>query len=175
MAWFSFNELDKAVVHVIRLASFLSLCFQCVCSLMPSLSPYHLPWVYLDLGYLFMAAPAKCSCCLFPWMWGISSQPPLLILDRVISSQPLLHRAAAAPIYTMSSLFIHLLMDTKLLPYLVCCKQCCFEHWGACIFFNSAFVFFRCILSNEIAGSCDNSISNLMNLCTNFHSGCTNF
>ena len=124
----SFNELDKAVVHVIRLASFLSLCFQCVCSLMPSLSPYHLPWVYLDLGYLFMAAPAKCSCCLFPWMWGISSQPPLLILDRVISSQPLLHRAAAAPIYTMSSLFIHLLMDTKLLPYLVCCKQCCFEH-----------------------------------------------
>ena len=105
----SFIELDKAVVHVIRLASFLSLCFQCVCSLMPSLSTYHLPWVYLDLGYLFMAAPAKRSCCLFPRMWGISSQPPLLILDRVTSSRPILYHAAAAPIYYV--FFIHSSVD----------------------------------------------------------------
>ena len=35
-AWLSFIELDKAVVRVIRLASFLWLWFQCVCPLMPS-------------------------------------------------------------------------------------------------------------------------------------------
>ena len=35
-AWLSFVELDKAVVHVIRLTSFLGLWFQCVCLLMPS-------------------------------------------------------------------------------------------------------------------------------------------
>ena len=35
MAWLSFIELDKAVVHVIRLSSFLWLWFQCVCLLMP--------------------------------------------------------------------------------------------------------------------------------------------
>ena len=37
-AWLSFRELDKAVVHVIRLTSFLQLWFQSVCPLMPSLS-----------------------------------------------------------------------------------------------------------------------------------------
>ena len=36
----SFIEFDKAVVHVIRLASFLLLWFQSVCHLMPSLSTY---------------------------------------------------------------------------------------------------------------------------------------
>ena len=36
IAWLSFIELDKAVVHVIRLANFLLLWFQCVCPLMPS-------------------------------------------------------------------------------------------------------------------------------------------
>ena len=36
MAWLSFMELDKAVVRVTRLTSFLWLWFQCVCSLMPS-------------------------------------------------------------------------------------------------------------------------------------------
>ena len=60
-AWLSFFELDKAVVHVIRLASCLWLWFQCVCPLMPSLSAYHLTWVYLtlDVGFLFTAAPAN--------------------------------------------------------------------------------------------------------------------
>ena len=37
-AWLSFSELDKAVVHVIRLTSFLRLWFQSICPLMPSLS-----------------------------------------------------------------------------------------------------------------------------------------
>ena len=53
-AWLSFIELDKAVVRVIRLTSFLWVWFQCVCPLMPSRNPYHLTWVSL-------------------WMWGISS------------------------------------------------------------------------------------------------------
>ena len=64
-AWLSFIELDKAVVHVTRLASCLWLWFQCVCPLMPSLSTYCLNWVSLtlDVGYLSTAAPAKCSHC----------------------------------------------------------------------------------------------------------------
>ena len=44
-AWPSFTELDNAVVHVIRLVSFLWLWFQSVCPLMPSLSAYCLPGV----------------------------------------------------------------------------------------------------------------------------------
>ena len=81
----SFIELDKAVVHVIRLASCLWLWFQSICPLMPSLRAYHLTWVSLtlDVGYLFTTAPAKCSHCSWPWMWGVSS--------------PLLCCAAAAP------------------------------------------------------------------------------
>ena len=43
--WLSWIELDKTVFHVIRLASFLWLWFQCVCSLMPSHNTYHLTWV----------------------------------------------------------------------------------------------------------------------------------
>ena len=37
---------------------------------MPSLSAYHLTWVSLtlDIGYLFMAAPAKRSCCSLPYI-----------------------------------------------------------------------------------------------------------
>ena len=45
----SFIELDKAVVHVIRLASCLWLWFPSVCPLIPSLSAYHLTWVSLSL------------------------------------------------------------------------------------------------------------------------------
>ena len=82
-AWLSFIELDKAVVHVIRLASCLWLWFQSVCPLMPSLNAYHLTGfsLTLDMGYLFMAAPAKCSRCSLPWIWGISSWPLLLTLE----------------------------------------------------------------------------------------------
>ena len=56
----SFIELDKAVVQVIRLVSFLWLWFQSVYSLMPSLSTYNLTGVSLtlDVGYLLSATPA---------------------------------------------------------------------------------------------------------------------
>ena len=67
MAWLGFIELDKAVVGVIRLTSFLCLSFQCVCPLMPSHNTYRLTWVSLSLdvgylltldeGYLLTAAP----------------------------------------------------------------------------------------------------------------------
>ena len=72
-----FILLDKAVVRVIRLASFLWLWFQCVCPLMPSRNTYHITWVSLTLvvGYLFTAAPPKPSCSL-PWM-----RSPLLTLS----------------------------------------------------------------------------------------------
>ena len=80
----SFIELDKAVVHDIRLTSFLWVWFQCVCSLMPSHNTYHLTWVplTLDLGYLFMAAPAKRSRCSLPWMRGMQagSEKPRMTL-----------------------------------------------------------------------------------------------
>ena len=53
-AWLSFIELDKAVICVIRLTSFLWL-WLCVCPLMPLITPTVL------LGFLL------------PWTWGISS------------------------------------------------------------------------------------------------------
>ena len=83
MAWLSFIELDKAVVHVVRLTSFLWLWFQCVCPLMPSCNTYHLTWVSLTLGlgYLFTAPPAKHSRCSLPWTRGISLPPPFLIFN----------------------------------------------------------------------------------------------
>ena len=82
-AWLSFIELDKAVVCVIRLTSFLWPWFQCVCPLMLSRNTYHLTWVSftLNMGCLFMSALAKCSCCSLPGMKGISSQPSLLTLN----------------------------------------------------------------------------------------------
>ena len=82
-AWISFTELDKAVVRVIRLASFLWLWFQCVYPLMPSRNPYRLTWVSLtlDMGCLFTATPAKCSLCSLPWTRVIPSWLLLLTLD----------------------------------------------------------------------------------------------
>ena len=67
IAWLSFTELDKAVVCVIRLTSFLLLWFVCLPS-DASHDTFHLTWVSLtlDMGYLFTAAPAKCSCCSLP-------------------------------------------------------------------------------------------------------------
>ena len=81
MAWLSFVELDKAVVHVIRLTSFLWLWFVCLPS-DASHSTYCLTWVFLtlDVGYLFMAAPAKRSRCSLHWTRGISSLLLLLTL-----------------------------------------------------------------------------------------------
>ena len=95
-----FIELDKAVVQVIRLTSFLWLWFHCVCPLMPFLSAYCLTWVSLtlDVVYLFTAAPKstasapylgwvappdlKCRVallghCPWPQTWSSSSWPLL--------------------------------------------------------------------------------------------------
>ena len=82
-AWLSFTELDKAVVHVIRLVSFLLLWFQSFCPLMPSLSAYSLTGVShsLDVEYFFTAAPAKRRRCSLPWTWGIFPSPRLLTLS----------------------------------------------------------------------------------------------
>ena len=63
----SFTELDKAVVHVIRLVSFLWLWFQSACPLMPSLSTYRLT------GFLW------------PWAWG-----------NLLSCSPQQHHTATA-------------------------------------------------------------------------------
>ena len=67
----SFIELDKAVVHVIRLVTFLWLWFHAVCPMMPSLSAYLLIGVSLtlDVAYLLFATghssarqpPLRCS------------------------------------------------------------------------------------------------------------------
>ena len=59
---------------------------------MPSHNTHRLTWVSLtlDLGYLFMAAPAKHSRCSFPWMRGISSWLPLLTLNMELLLSALL-------------------------------------------------------------------------------------
>ena len=82
MAWFHWVR-QGCGPSVIRLTSFLWVWFQCVCPLMPSCNTYRLTWVSLtlDVGYLFMAAPAKHSHCSLPWTRGISSPPPLLTLN----------------------------------------------------------------------------------------------
>ena len=74
------NFIDKAVVRVIRLTSFLWLWFQCVCPLMPSCNTYCFTWfsLTLDVEHLFTAAPAKRNHCSLPLMWGCSSWPPPL-------------------------------------------------------------------------------------------------
>ena len=81
-AWLSFIELDKGVVRVIRLTSFLWLWFVCLPS-DASCNTYRLTWVSLtlDMWYLFTAAPAKCSRCSLSWTSGISSQLPLLTFN----------------------------------------------------------------------------------------------
>ena len=72
-AWLSFTELDKTVVRVIRLTSFLWLWFQCVCPLMPLSTPTVL------LGFLL------------PWTWGISSR----LLQQSTAAAPYLGRGVS--------------------------------------------------------------------------------
>ena len=72
-AWLGFIELDKAVVRVIRLASFLWLWFQCVCALMPLTTPTIL------FGFLL------------PWAWGISSR----LLQESTATAPYLGRGVS--------------------------------------------------------------------------------
>ena len=93
MAWLSFSELDKAVVHVTRLACCLWLWFQSVCPLMPSLTAYCLTWVSLtlDMGYLFTTAPAEHSRCSLPWTWGGSSWPCLSAVAATMHKSTLIH------------------------------------------------------------------------------------
>ena len=66
---------------------------------MPSYNTYRLTWVSLTLGvgYLFMAAPAKCSHCSLPWRRGISSPLPFLTFNVGSSSRPSCAQAATAP------------------------------------------------------------------------------
>ena len=77
---------------MIRLTSFLWVWFHCVCPLIPSCNTYRLTWVSLtlDLGYLFVAAPAKHSHCSLPWSRGISllATPPDLELGVAPLSPP---------------------------------------------------------------------------------------
>ena len=92
MAWFSFIELDKAVVRVIRLTSFLLLWFQCVCPLMPSRNTY-LGFSYLGHGVslhgcsskaqplrltLKEVIPPDLECGVAPLGPPVPAQPPLL-------------------------------------------------------------------------------------------------
>ena len=95
-SWLSFIELDKALVHVIRLVSFLWLWFQCVCPLMPSLSAYRLTGVSLtlDVGSLFTAASqlhsshtlvkqrSKFSKPGFSNMWTVKFEMFKLVLEK---------------------------------------------------------------------------------------------
>ena len=84
--WLTFIELDKAVVLV--WLDWLVFCeygfsvFALWCPLIPSCNTYHLTWIsiFLDVGYLLTAAPAKRSHCSLPWTRGISSPPPFLIM-----------------------------------------------------------------------------------------------
>ena len=77
-AWLSFIELDKAVVHMIRLASF-SVIMVSVCLPSDTLSQHYrltLVSLTLDVGYLFTAAPAKHSCCFLSY-----TRSPFLTLN----------------------------------------------------------------------------------------------
>ena len=78
-AWLSFIELDKAVVRVIRLTSFLWLWFVCLPS-DASRNTYRLTWVSLTLdeGYLLTVAPPDLERGVAPLGPPAPMQPLLL-------------------------------------------------------------------------------------------------
>ena len=64
MAWLSFTELDKAMVHMIRVVSFLWLWFQSVCPLNPSLGAYPLTGVSASASFLPKKSQvSRCPIC----------------------------------------------------------------------------------------------------------------
>ena len=98
-AWLSFIELDKTVVRVIRLASFLWLWFQCVCPLMPSCNTYHLTWFSLTLDVEYLFTTAQQSAAIAPYLgWGVSPHHcPSWPSTWDSSSRPSCAWAATAP------------------------------------------------------------------------------
>ena len=73
-AWLSFIELDKAMVLVwLEWLVFCEYGFSVSALWCPLVTPTILLGVFftLDVGYLFTAAPAKCSRCSLSWMRGI--------------------------------------------------------------------------------------------------------
>ena len=97
-AWLSFIELDKAVVCVIRLTSFLWLWFVCLPS-DASRNTYHLTWVSLTLDMRYLFRLLQQSAATAPYLgWGVSphSRPSWPSTWRS-SSWPSCARAATTP------------------------------------------------------------------------------
>ena len=92
----SFIELDKAVVHVIRLVSFLWLLFLSVCPLIPSLSAYCLTGVLLtlDVGYPVMAPTPDLGCGIY------------LLLTPPVCSAPARCSSTTQPINSINIFFM---------------------------------------------------------------------